>query len=185
MLPISLLLYTLDSEEDCDKLTVIYEKYLNIMTAVARKYVSQSDVEDVVDDSIIKMINYLDRIDLDNELDTYHYICRIVKSCAIDWLRKADNTAEDIDEVSFSFEDGELPLIDRIIARDGYDYIVQCIRSIKDTYREVCEMRLIYNMSYEQISKELNITVKNVSVRYTRGLQQLKSMLREGGYYDK
>ena len=59
MLPISFILSTLDSDEDRDKLQTIYEKYLGVMTAVARKYVSSSDVEDVVSISVIKMIDYL------------------------------------------------------------------------------------------------------------------------------
>ena len=131
------------------------------------------------------IIVFLDKIDLDDELRTYGYICRIVKSCAIDWLRKADDMAEDIDEVGSSLEDDELPVIDRVIAKDGYEFLVQCIRSLKDTYREVCELRLVYDMSYRQISKELDITVKNVSVRYSRGLKQIKSMLKACGYYEE
>ena len=185
MIPILVLLSNMDSEEDQNKLQTIYEKYLGVMTAVAQKYVRSSDVEDVVSISVIKMTDYLDRINLDDELSTYGYIRRIVKSCAIDWLRNPDNATEDIDELSSTLEDDELPVIDRVIAKDGYEFLVRCIRSLNDTYRDVCELRLVYDMSYKQISKELDITVKNVSVRYSRGLKLIKSMLRDGGYYEE
>ena len=92
---------------------------------------------------------------------------------------------EDIDDPQLGLEDDILPPVDQIILGDGYDYLVRCIRSLKDTYRFVCEMRLIDKMSYEQIAEKLGITAKNVSVRYARGIRQLKIMVKNGRYYDE
>ena len=68
MIPISFLLCSLEKEEDRDKLSAIYEKYLPLMTFVACRYVGRYNAEeDVVHDAIITIINNLDDIDLDNE----------------------------------------------------------------------------------------------------------------------
>lgn len=187
MIPISFLLCSLETEEERDKLLEIYEKYLPLMTYFAEAIVGKYNVtEDVVHDTVIQLIKNLDKIDPDSDVDTRKYIRKATISRSIDWLRreKLDVKIEDIDDPQLMIGDDILPPVDQIILKDGYDYLVQCIRSLKDTYRLVCEMRLIDGMSYGQIAEKLGITAKNVSVRYTRGIRQLKIMLRNGGYYD-
>ena len=188
MIPISLILYTLDSDEDRDKLSQIYENYLGFMTHFARKYVGKySAEEDVVHNSIIRLINNLEKIDLKNVSETQSYIRQAVTWCSLDWLRKEKNDLdmEDVDDPLLNIEDDILMPLDQIISEDGYDYLVQSIRSLKDSYRLVCEMHLLDKMTYEQIANKLGITAKNVSVRYTRGMKELKAKLKEGGYYDE
>ena len=187
MIQISLILSTIDSDEDRDKLSEIYEKYLGLMTSVARKYVGDNSAEDVVHDSIIRLINDLDEIDLKNVPETRSYIRQAVTWCSLDWLRKEKNNLdmEDVDDPLLNIEDDILMPLDQIISEDGYDYLVQSIRSLKDSYRLVCEMHLLDKMTYEQIANKLGITAKNVSVRYTRGMKELKAKLKEGGYYDE
>ena len=188
MIPISFLLCSLEKEEDRDKLSAIYEKYLPLMSFVACRYVGRYNAEeDVVHDAIITIINNLDDLDLDNEEKTRRYVYKTVRSRSIDWLRHERHSliVEDIDDPSIYIEDDIMSPVDQIILKDGYNYLVQCIRSLKDSYRLVCEMRLIDNMDYEQIAEKLGITKDNASVRYTRGICKLKIMMRNGGYYDE
>ena len=64
MFPLSLYLYTLETEEDRGKLTIIYEEYLSSMSRVARIYVGKYQAEeDVVHNAIMKLIDNLDKID--------------------------------------------------------------------------------------------------------------------------
>ena len=118
MIPISLILYTLDSDEDRDKLSEIYEEYLGLMTYVARKYVGDNSAEDVVHNSIIRLINDLDKIDLKNVPETRSYIRQAVTWCAIDWLRKEKNNLdmEDVDDPLLNIEDDILMPLDQIIS---------------------------------------------------------------------
>lgn len=187
MIPISLILSTIDYDEDRNKLSYIYKEHLGLMTSVARRYVGDYSAEDVVHNSIIHLINHLDEIDLNNMQKTRSYICKAVTWCAIDWLRKEKNNLdmEDVDDPLLNIEDDILMPLDQIISEDGYDYLVQSIRSLRDSYRLVCEMHLLDKMTYEQIANKLGITAKNVSVRYTRGMKELKAKLEEGGYYDE
>ena len=54
MISISVLLCSLETEEDRDKLSAIYEKYLPLMSFVACRYVGRYNAEeDVVHDAII------------------------------------------------------------------------------------------------------------------------------------
>lgn len=188
MIPISFLLCSLETEEERDKLLEIYERYLPLMTCFAEAIVGKYNAEeDVVHDTVIQLIRNLDKIDPGNDVKTREYIRRVTISRSIDWLRREKHSmeTEDIDDPRLGLEDDSLPPVDQIILGDGYDYLVQCIRSLKDTYRLVCEMRLIDKMSNEQIAEKLGITAKNVSARYARGIRQLKIMVRDGGYYDE
>lgn len=183
MFPLSFYLYTLDTEEERDKLALIYEKYLAAMTATARKYVVQyQSEEDVVHNAIMKVIDYLDKINIDDPIAARSFICAIVHSCAIDWLRKEKKqNTENLDDIEFSIESTDPPPLEKVMSEAGYDYIVKCIRSMSDKYREVCELKFINGMKEREIAKLLGLTEKNVSVRIFRGRQMLSTRLE--GYY--
>ena len=181
MLPIALYLSVIDSDENRDKLTVIYDKYLGTMSKIARQYVAKYQAEgDVVHNAILKIIDNLDKIDLDYDVGTYCYVCKITKSCAIDWLRKENKyLCDDICECDYMVKSDEPLPLDKIISEEGYNYLIQCIRSMSETYRDVCELKFVCGLKEREIAKVLNISEKNVSVRIVRGRKLLIDMLKE------
>ena len=88
MQALALYLCDIASEEEQDKLTVLYNSYLNLMMHVAQKYVGKYQAEeDVVHNAILKIIANLEKIDLTEKLKTRNFVCLVTKHCAIDWLR--------------------------------------------------------------------------------------------------
>lgn len=181
MLPISLYVCTLDNAEDIDTLTWIYENLLPVMLATAKKYVGLYQVEeDVVHNAILKIIDHLDGVDRSNMPKSRSYVCCIVKSCAIDWLRKnkrqteVDTEEEDLDQT----DEEPLPL-DILVSNEGYEKLVNYIRSLPDTYRIVCEFKFLHGMKEREIAQILQITEKNVSIRIVRGRRKLIQSITE------
>lgn len=78
------------SEEDRTKLEQIYIKYKKLMYYIAVDILKDThESEDVVQNSIIKTANYIEKIDDINSNKTKHLIVTIVKSTAIDIYRHA------------------------------------------------------------------------------------------------
>ncbi len=182
MLSPSLYLQGTEDEESKDKLSWIYENYLAAMLYTAKKYVGQHQVEeDVVHNAILKIIDNLDHIDPSEPVKTKNYVCIIVKSCAIDWLRKNKNYSDtDLDSCTYEVESTEPSPLEQVLTQNGYNKLVRCIRSLPDTYRLVCELKYIHGCKEREIADILNLTVKNVSIRIVRGRKKLIHMLREG-----
>lgn len=181
MFPLTFYLCTVNTPEEQDKLTIIYTKYLGYMSGIARKYVGQYQAEeDVAHNTIMKTISNLDKIDLSNEAATYCYLSKMTKCCAIDWLRKEKRyLADDIDEVDYMVKSDEPSPVDKIMSEDGYKHLVNCIRTMKETYRDVCELKFVCGLKEREIAKILGISEKNVSVRIVRGRKILIDMLKE------
>lgn len=181
MFPLSFYLYTIETEEDRRKLEVIYEEYLASMSRVARAYVGKYQAEeDVVHNAIMKLIDNLHKIDLNDKEATWSYVRKTTYSSAIDWLKHEKKfIAEDIDELDSVVEsDDPLPL-ERVMSKDGYRYLVQCIRSLKDTYRDACELKFLCGKKEREIAQILCISEKNAGIRIVRGRQALIEMLKE------
>ena len=182
MLPLSFYLYTLNEDYDQDKLALIYEKFLGSMLYTAGKYVGHYQAqEDVVHNAILKIIDNLDKVDLSNTGKSKNFVCIITKSCAIDWLRnhKHDSELEDIDTMEYSLEAETPSPLEQVLSNDGYEKLVNCIRSLNETHRMVCELKFIHNLKEREIAEILGLTPKNVSVRIARGRKMLMEMLKE------
>lgn len=181
LFPISLYVCAIENAEERDTLTWIYENLLNVMLATAKKYVGVYQVEEgVVHNAILKIMDHLDGIDRSNIPRSRSYVCCIVKSCAIDWLRKNKRQAEaDMEEEDFDRESEEMLPLDILVTNEGYEKLVNCIRSLPDTYRMVCELKFLHGMKEREIAQILQITEKNVSVRIVRGRRKLIQSVTE------
>ena len=182
MLELSLYLLSLETEAERDKLTLIYTRYLSFMYKVARKYSNHyGNEDDIVHESILKIIDNLGKIDLDNELASKCYIRTIVKNKARDLWRKENRVGMcGIEEVEFALEDeAELP-VDSLLTKDGYEQLIGYIGDMSDTYREVCQLRFICGLKEREIAEALGITQKNVTARIARGRRQLIEKIKEG-----
>lgn len=181
MLSLSFYLCDIESEANRDKLTIIYSTYLDVMMYTAKKYVGIYQAEeDIVHDAILKVIDNLDKIDLTKTTQTKSFVCIITKSCAIDWLRKRKHdVATSLDDIPVTLEDDERPPLEYVITEEGYQKLIQCINSLSEIYRDVCELKFVSGFKEREIAKILGISEKNVSVRIVRARKLLKKMLKE------
>lgn len=183
MLLLSLYLCEIETKEERDKLAVIYETYLDAMTLTARKYVGSYQVEeDIVHNAILRIVRYLDTIDLSNTLSTKSFVCTVTRHCAIDWLRNKNLENTPIEEIAYTMRSNERLPVEYVMSDEGYNKLVDCIHSLSDIYREVCDLRFICGMRETEIADLLGITPTNVSVRVARGRAKLIEMLKEEGY---
>ncbi len=168
-----------NSEEDRTKLEQIYIKYKNLMYYIANDILHNThESEDAVQSSIIKIANYIEKIDDINCNKTKSLIVTIVKSTSIDiYRKKKDNYNIDIDEVSYRIESNEIPLDDVVIRLDQAKELSEKLSKLKNEYANILTLKYYHQFSDKEIAGVLNITNENARIRLYRAKVALKQLM--------
>ncbi|MBO5196436.1 MAG: sigma-70 family RNA polymerase sigma factor [Clostridia bacterium] len=174
---ISYYLSIVETEDERNKVTHIYTKYYSFMCCIAAKYLSnKSDIEDIVHDSMLKIIDRLDTIDISADKKLRSLCGVIVKHKAIDSTRLKKNNTEPLDEVFPVIDEGSSPE-EIVIKEDTYQIILSTIRALEDKYKNVCILRYVNGLNDKEISNALDISENSVRVRLYRARSILKKRL--------
>lgn len=164
----------LGSDEDRKKFTELYEEYHELIESVAIKILrDQHAAEDAIQNTYKQIIDHFEKIyEVPCEKLRY-WIISIVKNEALMILRKEKRvvTLEDWTIVEQAAEDVS-----------GYNDLVALFRELPETYRAVLEMKFLLDYSSKEIAKYLNISVRAVDTRVSRGRELLKKIVEREGY---
>ena len=105
----------------------------------------------------------------------------MVKNKALDNLDK-----EHYDRIEPFQEDDDFiseQMINDISSQVGYNQLVQEIKKLDDTYRDILGLRFIYEHTAKEISEILNIPIRTVETRIFRGrrilIEKLEGIINE------
>lgn len=172
-----LFLALLDSPEEQEKFTEIYEQYRHFMWYVANQKLQDAQLsEDAVQEAFFALTRHLDKVEDVHSPRTKKFLATIVRSKAVDILRKAHPSEELTDDLAGN-DAGDM--LEQYLKKENYNYLVSCILELDDHYRVVFEYKYVYHMSDEQIGDILGISAKNVNVRYFRARKKLQEMIRK------
>lgn len=171
-----LLFSMVENEKDLSKFQRIYDQYKNMMYWVAYDITKNThDAEDVVQLSLIKLIDILYRIE-EEEIGRSrckNLLITITKNTAIDHLRKASHAPIPFETVEKP--DTSRSAEDLYIETEDYKKLIQCIDKLDEKYTE----RLLHHLSARETAKILNISEFNVNTRLLRAKRLLAELLRE------
>lgn len=174
-----ILLSMIDGEEDLSKFRHIYERYKNMMYQVAFNVAkNQHDAEDIVQLSLIKLIDILYRID-ESEVETprcKNLLITITKNTAIDHIRKANHAPIPYETVEKT-EAGR-STEDLYIETEDYKTVIQLINELDDKYKEILRLRILHHLTSKETAQILNITEYNVNTRLSRAKKVLAEKLK-------
>lgn len=175
-----LLFSMVENEKDLSKFQRIYDQYKNMMYWVAYDITKNThDAEDVVQLSLIKLIDILYRIE-EEEIGRSrckNLLITITKNTAIDHLRKASHAPIPFETVEKP--DTSRSAEDLYIETEDYKKLIQCIDKLDEKYTEVLRLRLLHHLSARKTAKILNISEFNVNTRLLRAKRLLAELLRE------
>ena len=175
-----LLFSMVENEKDLSKFQRIYDQYKNMMYWVAYDITKNThDAEDVVQLSLIKLIDILYRIE-EEEIGRSrckNLLITITKNTAIDHLRKASHAPIPFETVEKP--DTSRSAEDLYIETEDYKKLIQCIDKLDEKYTEVLRLRLLHHLSTRETAKILNISEFNVNTRLLRAKRLLAELLRE------
>lgn len=175
-----LLFSMVENEKDLSKFQRIYDQYKNMMYWVAYDITKNThDAEDVVQLSLIKLIDILYRIE-EEEIGRSrckNLLITITKNTAIDHLRKASHAPIPFETVEKP--DTSRSAEDLYIETEDYKKLIQCIDKLDEKYTEVLRLRPLHHLSARETAKILNISEFNVNTRLLRAKRLLAELLRE------
>lgn len=174
------LLDMIDSADNLSKFQQIYEKYKNTMYYVAFDITKNShDAEDIVQLSLLKLIDILYKIEEDDisKPRCKNLMITITKNTAIDHLRKIDASPVPYEHIDFT--ESSRSSEELYIEAEDYQTLIKCIDEMEDKYRDVLRLRILHGLNAKETAKILNTNEFNVNTRLMRAKKSLASKLKE------
>lgn len=177
---LSFYLNMVETREDHDKVTFIYDNFYPLMKHIVLGYVKKAeDVEDIVQESMLSIIECIRKIDTSNRNKLKNFCAIVARNKAIDFCRVKGNHVLSVNE---EIENGvtveEIPE-STLLQKETYTLILKTINSLNDLYRDVCILKYIHQLKEKEIAMLLSIDPKTVSVRIYRGRRILQEALRK------
>ncbi len=168
---------------DQDAFKLLMNKYQKPLYYHIIKMVKNNEqVEDIIQESFVKAFSNLDSYNTNYAFSTWLY--RITTNHTIDYLRKKKLKTTSIDE-PIRAKDGEMQIqivgnaeTDRqIIRKERKKIVSDAIKNLPDKYREVIEMRHLEELSYQEISEQLDLPLGTVKAHIFRAREMLYKAL--------
>ena len=175
-----LFLTLMDNEEDKEKFVRLYEKYRYFLWYLANERLHDAGLaEDAVQEAFFVLIRHMEKIgDVDSSA-TRNFLATIVKSKAVDILRK--NRETPVEEIPGENGGEKSDVLDDYICRESYETLLQAVSQLDEIYRVVFEFRYLHELSEKETADILGVTPKTVNIRIFRARKKLQIILAETG----
>ena len=180
-------LSTLDTEQERQKMTELYEEHKYALLHYAMTIVKNQDIaEDAVHNAFISIIQKKEKYLNLSCMDFRRSAVIIVRNKCIDILRKQKPYADkSIEELEIFFESDEVPVDEQVIFESEYELIRKYMNSIDEISKQVLLMKYILNMSYEEIGEELGMAPKHVGTRIMRAKEKVRKLVEKEMKYNE
>lgn len=142
---------------------------------------NENDAEDITIQTFSKAFDKIDTFDEKYTFKTW--LITISKNIHIDLLRKEKNSITHIiskdDREVFQVADESPSAEDKLITEQHLAKLLRDIKKLKPHYQEVINLRYFQELSYKEISKELDEPMNNVKVKLLRAKKLLAEIIRE------
>lgn len=171
-----LFLSMIETDEEKDKFVRLYNKYKYFMWYIANEVLHDTYLaEDAVQEALLALTKHLDKVEEVESKRTRNFLAAIVKTKAIDQLRKIKGTDEELDDSVINIHRADV--LDSYIEKEEHKNIVNAIKKLDDIYRIVFEYKYLYGLSDREIAELIKVTPKAVNVRLFRGKKKLVTLL--------
>ena len=144
---------------------------------------SPHDAEDLTLEAFGKAFRNLDKYTDNYAFSTWLF--KVAVNNCIDYIRKRNCSPQCIDEGVFSSENSLHEITnpydhtpeDTIIEKQKIKMMHLAVSQLRPKYRTLIEMRYFEELSYDEIAKELNISLSNVKILLFRAKDMLASIM--------
>ena len=168
--------------DDGDKVIEIYKNYYGMMMYVASQTLGDKKdaAPDMVHDTILKIIDKLDVLDLSDDYKTRSLCALVVRNKCLDYLEKKDTNNVSLDEVNV-IKETTLSAEDIVVSEENIKAVMRAIDSLGEKSREVCRMKFVHGYRDNEIAEILDIAPGTVRSRINYARKILANILKEGG----
>lgn len=155
----------------------IYEAYITLIYAIVKDVLqSKENAEDVTSDFFIKLWDKADYYQSGRGHKTW--MTTIARNMAIDYLRKyrKEEAREILDEIEQTPAAGEntgweSPVEEKVIADAA---IEEALSTLKENERQIMNMKILGDMTFQEIAYSLQIPLGTVTWRYQSAVKKLR-----------
>jgi len=124
----------------------------------------------------------LHKIDDPDSGKTVSFLSVIVKNTSINILNKNKNVYVSYSDIEQNELQSEINVEEYVVSETVTEEMLKVIDKLKDELKECFLLMYAHNLSYKEISKLLNISESNVTVRIHRAKKKIIELLREENY---
>lgn len=176
---LSFYLLLVDDASDKKLFELLYNENKNAMMACAMNILrNHEDAEDALQNAFLSIAKNFEKVKSVKEDERKFYCITIVRNAAYDLYsknKKHSNTMNIDDFRDTADEDS----YKQFVTKENYDIIVNAIKAMKDTYRDVLFLHLVQDMSTKEISEVLSKKPKTVKKQITRGKALLAELIQK------
>ena len=144
----------------------VYEQYKNLVYYQAYIILNnKEDAEDILQNTFIKFMRNIEYIDDDSSLN--QLLSKMSKNEAIDMYRKRTRRNEVLDDNVNTYKDE--------FDTSKINVILTLNNTLKPLDASIIALKIIFDYSFEDISKELNESIGVIQARYYKALKVLKA----------
>jgi RNA polymerase sigma-70 factor (ECF subfamily) len=157
---LSIYLAALDTQEERDKLTFLYENYKELLRNAAMKILrDRESADDAVHETFLEAIGHKEKVLSLSPIDFRKWRVIVVKRKCIDALRKRGRSGGEISldaDDAPEMADGNEPFDIQMIQKEDYDRLMECIGRLDPLNQQILEMKYVLGMKIAEICSELN-----------------------------
>jgi len=161
----------------------LLDKYWNdVYRFLLKRTENENDAEDITIQAFSKAFDRINTFDEAYKFKTW--LITISKNIHIDFLRKKktsisnDRNPHNEKHVHNIIDESPSPE-DKIITEQNLAKLLRDIKKLKPHYQEVINLRYFLELSYQEISNELNEPMNNVKVKLLRAKKLLAGIIQE------
>lgn len=170
-------LSALDTQEEKDRFTVIYECCKERMYRTALGILKDDQkAQDAVHEAFLYLAEHFDALPTEHKYKIGAYLYRSTRNYALKILEAEKKTPEDIDP---QWPDDAPGMEDRLVSTESLSRMMAALREMPDRYRLPLEYRFLEHKSVQEIAECMNISEDAAYKRIERGCNQLWKKLKE------
>lgn len=152
----------------------------NVYGFQLKRVKNENDAEDITIQTFSKAFDKIETYNSDYSFKTW--LITISKNIHIDLIRKQKNSISDT--ITHSNEDGYQDILDdspspedKLITEQNLAKLLRDIKKLKPHYQEVINLRYFQELSYKEISHEIDEPINNVKVKLLRAKKLLAEII--------
>ena len=142
---------------------------------------NENDAEDITIQTFSKAFDRIETFDDSYKFKTW--LITISKNIHIDLLRKEKKSISQIvsndDKSVYQILDESPSVEDELITEQHLAKLLRDIKKLKPHYQKVINLRYFQELSYKEISKELNEPINNIKVKLLRAKKLLAEIIQK------
>lgn len=171
---------------DSDAFAQLVEAYQKPVYSLCLRMVSNpTDAEDLAQEAFVKAWRGLQSYKFESSFSTWLY--RLTGNVCIDFLRKQKRktvislTASEEDTPELDIPDPEPLPEEQVLHKEKQQAVSAAMEQLQESERLVLTLRVVEELSYEQIAEVMDIKVGTVKSRIARARERLRKILLQNG----